>query len=101
MIKLTSRQELYYRYLQSRKTGITAIALGKIFDRSPEAISIALRPLVQQGLVVREKRIRRRTEAVREGYAYFYRAVDSLYKQSAKRPRFVYHNPFGIRGCNE
>lgn len=93
---LSESQQLYLRYLQGRKTAASVDDLAERFARTTSSVTHTLKPLVDAGLVTRQKH--KKTSITSKACTiYHYEAVEKFeQKIKAKTQKFQYHNPFGI-----
>ena len=96
---MNAAQKIFYGYLQKRKTPASTFDMAKYFGRDPDYIAFVLRPLVEAGLVKREKHPQRKRLVSRLSLAYHYEAVEKILpkKPNAKaKDALQYHDPFGM-----
>ena len=95
--EISERQARYLKYLQQRQSPVSAVEIGRLFNRCPENITAVLRPLVAEGLVKRQLVMRQKTVASKKQKAYYYEAVDKpIPPVIVKKKPFQYHNPFNL-----
>jgi len=80
-------------YLETRKTGISTAQICKIFQRSESWVHRALKQLIADGLVVREKR--RLPSSLANRYSFVYVSVNKKPKV-LNRQKVSFNNPFNL-----
>ena len=95
---INERQAMYLKYLQHRKSPVSATELAKRFDRTHENITAQLRPLVEAGLVKREMVMQQRSFISKRQKAYVYEAVTKTLPNvtQSKHKKFQFHDPFNL-----
>jgi len=89
------RGQACLKYMQTRTTPVTLKDLASKLGMTTKSISNSLMPLLEQGVIERERVLRQSSICKKLGWAYVYSATEKKIKKT-KAPKFQYHNPFNL-----
>lgn len=91
------RGQACLKYMQTRTLPVTLKDLASKLGVTTKSISNSLMPLLEEGLIVREREFRQSSVCKKLGWAYVYYAAEKRNKlRKVKVHKINYHDPFNM-----
>jgi len=91
------RGQACLKYMQTRTSPVTLKDLASKLGVTTKSISNSLMPLLEEGVIVREREFRQSSVCKKFGWAYVYYAAERRNKmKKVKAFKINYHDPFNM-----